>query len=75
MSLVTYQCCLCGDQILPSQQNIHRLDPCGLYIISNIMEDDDKQLEQMFFYHYECFRDAMDSGTRIHLVLEDQVAE
>jgi len=72
MSMTILQCCLCGESI---EENAHKLDPCGLYIISNIMEDDDKQNEQMFFCHYVCFRDALDSGTRVHLVLEDQVAE
>jgi len=71
MSMTTTQCCLCG---LVIEENAHKLDPCGLYIISSILEDEDKQLEQMFFCHYECFRDAMDSGTRIHLVL-NQIAE
>jgi len=75
MALVTYECCLCGDQISPTQQNIHKLDPCGLVIYANINEDIDDGLEQMFFCHYECFKAAMDPGTRIHLVLEDQVAE
>ena len=71
MSLVTYECCLCGDSI----KDGHRLDPCGLVIYANIDEDIDDEREQMFFCHYECFKAAMDSGTRVHLVLEDQVAE
>ena len=70
MVKVTHQCCFCGDNIDSDSQ----LDPCGIVIYTNIDKGECEQREQMFFCHYECFRDVMDSGTRIHLVL-DQVAE
>jgi len=69
MALVTHQCCFCGDNI---EENAHKLDPCGVVIYTNLDKADDEQLEQMFFCHYECFRNVMDSGTRVHLNLEDQ---
>jgi len=70
MALTFMHCSLCGESI---EEKAHKLDPCGLYIISNIMEEEDKQNENLFFCHYECFRMAMDAGTRVHLNLEDQV--
>jgi len=51
---------------------MHKLDPCAVAIYSNIDKDQDEQLEQMFFCHYECFRAIMDSGTRPYLNLEYQ---
>lgn len=71
MSMTTTQCCLCG---LVIEENAHKLDPCGLYIISKIMEEDDKQSENLFFCHFVCIRGAIEPGTRTHLVL-DQVTE
>jgi len=71
MVKVTHQCCFCGNNI----EETHKLDPCAVAIYSNLDKEIDEQLEQMFFCHYECFRMAMDAGTRVHLNLEDQVVE
>jgi len=72
MSLVTYECCLCNE---PIEDGSHTLDPCGLVIYANIDKDINDDREQLFFVHFLCWKAAMDSGTRVHLVLEDQVAE
>jgi len=66
--MVRHQCCFCGNNI----EEMHKLDPCAVAIYSNIDKDQDEQLEQMFFCHYECFRAIMDSGTRPYLNLEYQ---
>ena len=71
MSLVSYECCQCGESI----KEDHKLDPCGLVIYANIDEDIDDGREQLFYVHFLCFKSVMDPGTRVHLNLEDQVAE
>ena len=68
MVLVNFQCCLCGDSIDRDSQ----LDPCGVTIFSKVDKSEHDQKEHTFFCHYECFRNSMDSGIRIHLNLEDQ---
>ena len=69
MVLVNFQCCLCGDNINRDSE----LDPCGVSIFSNLNKPESQQLEQMFFTHYECFRGALELGTREYLNFEDQV--
>jgi len=66
--MVRHQCCFCGDNI----EETDGLDPCAVAIWTNIDKKQDEQLEQMFFCHYVCFRNIMDSGTRLYLNLEDQ---
>ena len=68
MALVRYHCAICGD-------SIHRgskLDPCGISIFSNLDKHQSQQLEQLFFTHYECFRNSLEPGTRMYLNFEDQ---
>jgi len=67
MVMVRHQCCFCGNNI----EETHKLDPCGIIIYTNLDKEIDGQLEQMFFSHYECFHDAMDSGTRMYLNFEE----
>jgi hypothetical protein len=60
MSRVVLQCSICGNEIDPHSDKLHKLDPCGLYIVTNILEDDDdKRLEQAFYAHYECIKGAL----------------
>jgi len=66
MVMVTCQCCICGGNI----KDAHKLDPCFLTINTNIDGDDEEQLEQGFFCHYECFKEVMDYDG--HLNLEGQ---
>ena len=67
MVLVAYGCCICGENI---DEDAHKLDPCYIQINTNISGDEEEQLEQGFFCHYECFKKIMDHDG--HLNLEDQ---
>lgn len=69
MALVRYQCAICGDSIDEDSQ----FDPCGISIFSNLDKDESQQLEQLFFTHYECFRNSLEPGTRMYLDFEGQV--
>ena len=69
MSMVAYQCCICGANI---DEAAHKLDPCYIQINTNITGDEEQQLEQGFFCHYECYKNMMDYDG--HLNLEDQEA-
>jgi hypothetical protein len=60
MVRVVLQCNICGNEIDPHSEGLHKLDPCGLYIVTNILEDDDdKRLEQAFYAHYQCIKGAL----------------
>ncbi len=60
MSRVVLQCSICGNEIDPHSDKLQKLDPCGLYIVTNILEDEDsKRLEQAFYCHYECVKGAL----------------
>ncbi len=67
MSLVRYQCCICGEHIKLGA----KLDPCGVSIVSNLDRPESEQFEQMFFCHYRCFKGSLDYGTSMHLNFED----
>ena len=60
MSRVVLQCSICGNEIDPHSAKLHKLDPCGLYIVTNILEEDDsKCLEQAFYAHFKCIKGAL----------------
>ncbi len=60
MVRVVLQCSICGNEIDPHSAKLHKLDPCGLFLVTNILEeDDDKRLEQAFYAHYQCIKGAL----------------
>ncbi len=68
MSKVVLQCSICGNEIDPHSEKLHKRDPCGLYIITNILEDDEsKRLEQAFYAHYECIKSALADSDSLNL--------
>ncbi|MBT3253336.1 MAG: hypothetical protein HN995_13640 [Candidatus Marinimicrobia bacterium] len=69
MVAVAIQCCICGDNI---DEDAHKFDPCYLEINTNITGDEEQQLPQAFFAHYECFKGIMAYDG--HLNLEGQEA-
>ena len=69
MALVRYHCAICGQNIDEDSQ----FDPCGVSIFSNLNKPESQQLEQLFFTHYKCFKDSLESGVREYLSFEDQV--
>ena len=74
MARFVLSCCICGKEIDPHAADMHKLDPCGLYIVTNILEEeDDKRREQAFYCHYTCIKGALGNGD--YLNLEDQNLE
>ncbi len=74
MSRVVLQCSICGNEIDPHSEKLHKRDPCGLYIITNILEDEDeKRLEEAFYCHYQCIKGALAGPGSLNL--EDQDSE
>jgi len=68
MSRVVIQCCICGKEIDPHAADMHKLDPCGLFLVTNILEeDDDKRLEQAFYAHYECIKGTLSNEGYLNL--------
>ncbi len=67
MALVNVECSICGKNIDKSS----KLDPCSIALYTNIDKDDSEQLEQIFFCHYECFLNTLDSEVRDHLQKTD----
>lgn len=55
-----YMCCFCGESIGESTQLFHRLDPCAIVLVGNWRGSRDEQIEQQFFCHLDCFRNAVD---------------
>ena len=74
MSRVVLQCSIYGNEIDPHSAKLHKLDPCGLFLVTNILdEDESKNVEQGFYAHYECIKGALaDPGS---LNLEDLDSE
>ena len=56
-------CVFCGQGIA-----YEGFDPCQLVLITNWTEPPDRQLEQGFFCHAECFRRAVPEGTLLGFV-------
>jgi hypothetical protein len=68
MARVILQCIICGNEIDPHSNKLHKLDPCGLHIVTNILEeDDDKRLEQAFYCHYDCIKGALANADYLNL--------
>ena len=67
MSLVKFQCCICGDNI----DRDSPVDPCGLILYTNIDIDDGKEPDQLFFCRNECFFKSIDSEVFMRLNPED----
>ncbi len=74
MSRVVLQCNICGNEIDPHSEKLHTLDPCGLFLVTNILdEDESKNLEQAFYCHYDCIKGALSDKDCLNL--EDQDSE
>jgi hypothetical protein len=68
MSLVGYHCAICGENL----EGGSKQDPCGISIFSNIDKENESDMQEaMFFSHYECFRNSLEPGVRIHLDFEE----
>ena len=68
--VIKYQCCICKETV-SSEEKISHLDPCGLFITSNIDEPRDYQKEQQFFCHFECFRKLVNDDGTLYIMEDD----
>jgi hypothetical protein len=72
MSKVVLHCSICGNEIDPHSAKLHKLDPCGLYIVTNLLEDEDeKRLEQAFYAHYDCIKGTLVDENYLNLEGQD----
>jgi hypothetical protein len=67
MNKLEYQCCFCGEGIGDDTTKVHSFDPCAVLLIANWSKDEDKQKEQQFFCHFECFRKLTNSHAPIYI--------
>ena len=68
MVRVVLQCSICGNEIDPHSDKLHKLDPCGLFLVTNILdEDESKNLEQAFYCHYKCIKRALSDPGSLNL--------
>lgn len=60
-----FKCCFCNKGILSN-----KTDPCDVNVLVNIDKPSDKQYNQTFYCHLECFRAVMHDDIRSNLALE-----
>ncbi len=73
MARVVLQCSICGNEIDPHSEKLHKLDPCGLYFVTNILEEEaDKRFEQAFYCHYGCFKGILASPESLNLEEQEE---
>jgi hypothetical protein len=68
--VIKYRCCICRETVSSEEKSFH-LDPCSLFIISNIDEPRDNQKEQEFFCHFQCFRKMVNDDGSLYIMEED----
>jgi hypothetical protein len=57
-----YQCCFCGDSIIPNQ-----LAVTGLTITTNWEKESGLQQEQQLFCHLECLRENLSTNVPLYV--------
>lgn len=62
-------CCFCNKNI-----KITDIDPCDIDILINWDKSKEKQHNQTFWCHLECFREKLHANIRIHLMVDLLVA-
>jgi hypothetical protein len=68
--VIKYQCCICNETVSSEAKSSH-LDPCALFVISNIDQLRDNQKEQQFFCHFECIRKIVNDDGSLYITEED----
>lgn len=63
-NLLNFTCCFCDNKIESNE-----IDPCDINILTNYDKPKEKQANQTFWCHLECFRKALHSDLRKHLVV------
>ncbi len=57
-------CCFCNEKIESTDIN-----PCDINILTNWGKSKNKQHNQTFWCHFECFREKLDKNVQQHLVV------
>lgn len=57
-------CCFCNQNIQSTN-----IDPCNVSILINWDKSSEKQRDQDFWCHLECFREKLHKDIKLHLVL------
>lgn len=57
--MLEFQCCFCGETVSDANRGSAGLDPCALIVVANWSMPLEKQKEQQFFCHLDCFRRAL----------------
>lgn len=65
ISKKNYLCCFCNTFIESSDGN-----PCEIDILINITKLKDKQYNQIFYCHMECFREQLHEDIKMYFALE-----
>ena len=69
--MANYQCCVCDNGILEGEQATSKLDPCALFLVSNIDQPRENHKEQQFYCHFECFRRIVNNDGLMYIMEED----
>lgn len=59
------QGCFCNNQIESTN-----IDPCNISILINWDKSVEKQLDQNFWCHFDCFKEKLHSTVKQHLVVD-----
>jgi hypothetical protein len=68
--ITKYECCICKETVSSKQKSSH-LDPCSLFVISNIDKPRDNHKEQQFYCHFECFRKLVNNDGNLYIMADD----
>ena len=68
--IIKYGCCFCKETVSSKEKTSH-LDPCALFVTSNIDLPRDDQKEQQFFCHFECFRKLVNDDGMMYIMKDD----
>ena len=68
MDKLKYQCCICKESINSEKTKTHALDPCAIIIQSNIDLDYENRKEQIFYGHFECFRNLINDDVVLYIM-------
>jgi hypothetical protein len=69
--MTEHQCCICKNTTSGIELSTTALDPCALILISNIDQPREKQKEQQFFCHFDCFRKLVNNDGIMYIMDSD----
>jgi len=66
MPELNFRCCFCNEMITPND-----VDPCDVNILTNIDKPKDKQENQTFYCHIDCFKEKMHYKMAGFLIIDE----